>query len=142
MLDLDVTGLTQVGEHFDGIARRVADPRRALRSVSDFLGEEEARVFATRGASIDAPWRPLSKATIRLKKARAPGRETDRLYRSVTQKKPASGTRSVSRSELRHGTRVPHAHLFTARRALYRKTPHIENTIRQILRDFILDDQL
>lgn len=137
-VDVDVTGLDGFEDRMEGVARRAADPRRALRSVADHFAEVERAQFRTRGAARSGGWDPNAEATIRQKGNDLVGRDTDRLYKSLTQKKPAGGRRVFTRTGMVFGSTVPHARLFARRRPLVKPNEHDENEVRRILADFIL----
>lgn len=140
LVDVDVTGIDETDERFKQIARRAIDPRPGLRDISDYLADEERKVFFTQGGSIGVRWPEPSKR--KREKGGRPGIDSGALFKTLTLKKPAGGTRNVSRAGLTFGTRLFYARFFVKQRPLFRRTERVENHARQILRNFILEGRL
>jgi hypothetical protein len=140
LVDVDVTGIDETDERFKDIIRRATDPRPALRSVSDYLAGEERKVFFTQGGSIGVSWPAPSKR--KQEKGGRPGVDTGAMFKTLTLKRPAGGTRQMTRTGLTFGTRLFYARFFVKQRPLFRRTERVENHARTILRNFILEGQL
>ena len=93
---------------------------RAIQAV--FLAQTQ-RVFDSQGASIKAPWEPLSPVYANRKRGPQILIETGRLIGSVTNKKHPEAVYEESRRNLIIGTSVPYAFYVNQRRQFFSVFP-------------------
>lgn len=96
--------------HLTGLAKRGEDPRPAFRQITDELRLGEAEWFDSAGAGT---WPRLSDRTLESKQRQGLPREplvaTGALRRSLTVKRGQGGIRSVTKRQMRFGSRIYYA---------------------------------
>lgn len=130
ILEIDVIGADQTGRMFDAVARRAKDPRPAWPAVAAVLARGERQAFATRGASLGQPWKPLKTgkpATLR---------QTGALAASLASPSPA-GMRAA-RASLRFGTPVFYARFQAREREFVGANRETKDDVRDVMAAWIV----
>lgn len=99
----------------NGLEAGLRDLTPVWPDVRDILIAFVKQHFATQGAYVSDPWRPLSPAYARWKAKHAPGKSIlrfrDRLYGSLTEANHAEQIYDATPDRLEWGTRVPYARI-------------------------------
>ena len=130
ILEIDVTGADQAGRMFEGVSRRARDPRPAWPAVAAVLARGEREAFATHGASLGLPWKPLKTgkpATLR---------QSGALAASLASPSPAG--MHATRLSLRFGTPVFYARFQARERTFVGANARTRDDVRDVMAAYIV----
>lgn len=109
-LDIDAIGEDVAAAHLLETGIRAKDLRPAARKIRDLLTRGNALNFASHGAYFGSTWPALSPATVARKGGGEIGVASGALEASL---KGGRGRKtSATKTQVKVGTKVPHAHLF------------------------------
>ncbi len=115
--EIEVTRVLGNREAIDALRRAkrvVGDLRPYWRQIDKHVSSLFRRQFATQGAMLTTPWRPLQDSTLRARQRPGHGRggilrDTNRLWGPLTKGRGPEAIRSIERLRYERGTSVPYA---------------------------------